>query len=67
MDAAIQEIKKGIHDANITFPELDLAFLGSVRKAADKFKASSNKLDILMNNAGVMALPASLTEDGYEV
>ena len=54
-------------NANITFLELDLASLESVKKAADTFNAKSDKLDVLVNNAGVMALPASTTKEGYEV
>ncbi len=65
--AAIEEVKKETPNANITFLELDLASLESVKKAADTFNASSDRLDILMNNAGVMALPASTTNDGYEI
>ena len=54
-------------NANITFLELDLASLESVKKAADTFNAKSDKLDVLVNNAGVMALPASTTKEGYEI
>ena len=35
--------------------------------AADTFVAESAKLDVLINNAGVMALPASTTKEGYEI
>jgi NAD(P)-dependent dehydrogenase (short-subunit alcohol dehydrogenase family) len=47
---------------------LDLASLASVRAAADDFlKRSNGKLNILINNAGIMALPTrSLTADGFE-
>ena len=65
--AAIEAVKKDVPDANVTFLELDLASLASVKKAADVFQASSDRLDILMNNAGVMALPASTTKEGYEI
>lgn len=65
--AAIEKIRKDVPNANITFLELDLASLASVKKAADTLQASSDKLDILMNNAGVMALPASTTKEGYEI
>lgn len=66
-ESAIAEIKKEVPDANITFLELDLASLTSVKKAADTFNASSDRLDILLNNAGVMALSAQTTKDGYEI
>lgn len=66
-EAAIAKIKEEVPSANITFLELDLASLESIKKAADTFSASSNRLDVLMNNAGVMALPPSTTHDGYEI
>ncbi|KAL6719844.1 hypothetical protein ACLMJK_001765 [Lecanora helva] len=65
--AAIGEVQKEIPDADITFLELDLTSLKSVKKAADTFGASSARLDILMNNAGVMALPPGTTDEGYEI
>ncbi|MCU0299369.1 MAG: oxidoreductase, partial [Candidatus Nanopelagicales bacterium] len=43
---------------------LDLADLDSVRKAADNLPV--DRLDVLMNNAGVMAPPLGRTEDGFE-
>ena len=66
-ESAIADIKRTAPDANITFLELDLASLESVKKAADIFNAKSDRLDVLMNNAGVMALPASTTTEGYEI
>lgn len=38
-----------------------------MKKAADTFTASSTRLDVLVNNAGIMSCPAGLTEDGYEI
>ncbi|MBN2622780.1 MAG: SDR family NAD(P)-dependent oxidoreductase [Acidimicrobiales bacterium] len=46
---------------------LDLADLASVRKAAAEVDASVAALDVLMNNAGVMAPPPGRTADGFEV
>lgn len=66
-ESAIAEIKKAVPTANITFLELDLASLASVKKAAETFKSSSDRLDVLLNNAGVMALPAQVTKEGYEI
>lgn len=51
----------------MTFLELDLSSFASVKRAADTVLASSARLDLLINNAGVMALPPGLTEDGYEI
>jgi NAD(P)-dependent dehydrogenase (short-subunit alcohol dehydrogenase family) len=47
---------------------LDLTSLHSVRKAAEEINSSVKRIDILINNAGVMAIPdRTLTEDGYEM
>ncbi|WP_243789250.1 oxidoreductase [Saccharopolyspora gloriosae] len=48
--------------------ELDLADLASVRKAAEQVRErTGDQLDVLMNNAGVMAPPLSTTQDGFEL
>lgn len=48
--------------------ELDLADLSSVRRAASEIRHSTgDQLDLLMNNAGVMATPAQRTHDGFEL
>ena len=65
--SAIADIKETVPNANITFLQLDLASLESVKKAADTFNTTSDRLDVLINNAGVMALPASTTTEGYEI
>jgi NAD(P)-dependent dehydrogenase (short-subunit alcohol dehydrogenase family) len=45
---------------------VDLASLASVRTFARDFSERHSKLDLLINNAGIMMLPASKTEDGFE-
>jgi NAD(P)-dependent dehydrogenase (short-subunit alcohol dehydrogenase family) len=45
---------------------LDLADLSSVRRAADEVASSTPRLDALLNNAGVMAVPLHRTADGFE-
>ncbi|MFM8561263.1 MAG: oxidoreductase [Solirubrobacterales bacterium] len=47
--------------------ELDLASLPSVREAAAIVHGLTGRLDVLVNNAGVMAPPYRLTEDGFEL
>jgi NAD(P)-dependent dehydrogenase (short-subunit alcohol dehydrogenase family) len=64
---AIKSIKATVPDANIIFLELDLTSLASIKKAAETFLAENTRLDILMNNAGIMATPPGLTKDGYEI
>jgi NAD(P)-dependent dehydrogenase (short-subunit alcohol dehydrogenase family) len=65
----ITEIKNIIQNPSvkITPVELDLGSLISVRNAANQVLQSSSRLDILLNNAGIMAHPAALTNDGYEI
>lgn len=61
----IAEIKAVVPTANLTFIECDLASLASIKAGMQRF--TSQRLDILICNAGIMAAPAGLTEDGYEV
>ncbi|EFR03688.1 retinol dehydrogenase 14 [Nannizzia gypsea CBS 118893] len=68
--AAVKEIQQQLPPSNqtsITVLEMDLSSLASVTKAANTFIAQCDRLDILMLNAGVMAVPPGLTTDGYEL
>ena len=47
--------------------QLDLASLASVRAAADKLQKAGKPLDLVINNAGVMACPLMRTADGFEM
>ncbi len=51
---AIALIKKEVPKADLTLMQLDLADLNSVKRFADDFKNQFSKLDVLINNAGVM-------------
>jgi len=53
-------------EAELEFVALDLADLGSVRDAAARVMAEE-RLDLLINNAGVMVPPKSRTKDGFEL
>ena len=66
-NAAVAQIKSAHPDASVTAMELDLASLASVRKFAEEFRKTYGKLDILCNNAGVMAIPYRKTADGFEM
>ena len=46
---------------------LDLADLSSVRRFADEFSAEYDRLDVLVNNGGIMAVPKGKTVDGFEM
>lgn len=52
--------------AQLNSAVLDLADLGSVKRCADELLAKYSKLDLLINNAGIMACPYELTALGYE-
>lgn len=65
--AAIEGMRVENPDARVEFEQLDLASLASVRQFAKRIIADHERLDLLINNAGVMVPPASLTEDGYEM
>lgn len=51
----------------VTFIECDQSSLQSVEAAARKFLADFDTLDLLFANAGIMAVPPALTQDGYEI
>jgi NAD(P)-dependent dehydrogenase (short-subunit alcohol dehydrogenase family) len=64
---AIERIRARTPDADLEFLELDLASLSSVEHFAAAFDSASDRLDLLINNAGVMAPPLGHTEDGFEL
>ncbi|MGW0552907.1 oxidoreductase [Streptomyces sp. NPDC002926] len=63
-EQAETHIKREVPDAAVEFRPLDLADLSSVRKFAAEYPYDG--LDLLINNAGVMALPYGKTADGFE-
>lgn len=63
-NAVVDEIKKETGNDKVEYIHLDLLSLASVKKFADEFRARYDQLHILMNNAGVMMAPYSLSEDG---
>lgn len=65
--AALDDVRRAAPDATVTTVPLDLASLASVRQAAETVRAEHDQLDLLLNNAGVMAIPRTLTEDGFEM
>jgi NAD(P)-dependent dehydrogenase (short-subunit alcohol dehydrogenase family) len=64
--ATIAWIRQQLPDARLEVLALDLATLASVGESAERFAKRHHKLDILINNAGVMMLPAAMTQDGFE-
>jgi len=67
MAAAAEGLRQQQPDASLQTAELDLASLESIRTAAADLTARFPRLDLLINNAGVMFTPHSLTKDGYEL
>jgi NAD(P)-dependent dehydrogenase (short-subunit alcohol dehydrogenase family) len=65
--AALDSVRERHPGASIEAMELDLARLASVREFADAFVARGKPLHVLVNNAGVMALPRRETADGFEM
>lgn len=61
---AAARIRYAVRGADVEFAALDLADLSSVRAFAADYRA--DRLDLLINNAGVMALPYGRTADGFE-
>lgn len=66
-EKAKSEVLKSVPNAKLDLMELDNASLDSVKAFADAFKAKYDQLDILFNNAGVMAIPRTETADGFEM
>lgn len=64
---AITQIRAEVPGAVVEHLQLDLANLGSVRDAARSVLEKEKRLDILMNNAGIMCLPHAVTADGFEL
>jgi NAD(P)-dependent dehydrogenase (short-subunit alcohol dehydrogenase family) len=64
--AAATDVRGDVPDASLSVRELDLASLDSVREFAATAEEELDAIDVLCNNAGVMAIPRGETEDGFE-
>jgi NAD(P)-dependent dehydrogenase (short-subunit alcohol dehydrogenase family) len=65
-EKAKAEILQQHPEGNIKVAELDLADLDSVRRFSKNFQQNHNRLDVLLNNAGIMTTPYFKTKDGFE-
>jgi protochlorophyllide reductase len=65
-EEAARRIRASAPGGNVETVALDLADLASVREAATSFTSSNRPLDLLVNNAGLMAIDRSKTADGFE-
>jgi len=66
-EAAVGEIRRRTSNADVALQQLDLSSLASVRTAADELRAAYPRIDLLINNAGVMYPPKQTTADGFEL
>ena len=65
--ASLADVQRAATGPPPELEELDLASLESVRAFAERFRTSHGGLDLLINNAGVMAPPRGETADGFEL
>ena len=63
-EAALADVRAAVPGADVELAALDLADLASVRAFAD---ARTEPVDLLVNNAGLMAPPRRTTKDGFEL
>ncbi len=66
-EAAVSEIEAVAPDARVELASLDLSSLTSVKDFAGGYLAGHDGLDLLINNAGLMAPPRGETADGFEL
>jgi len=66
-EKARSDILRTHPQVSLDLMKLDVGDLSSVRKFAEDFKSKYDRLDILINNAGVMAIPRQETVDGFEM
>ena len=66
-EALAQAIKQQQPNAQIDNREMDLSSLESVKLFANGVLKNYDRLDVLINNAGIMACPFDKTKDGYEI
>jgi NAD(P)-dependent dehydrogenase (short-subunit alcohol dehydrogenase family) len=66
-DEALHRVTTDVPGARAELVRLDLASLDSIRTAAKDVAARTSSLDLLVDNAGVMAIPRTQTADGFEM
>jgi NAD(P)-dependent dehydrogenase (short-subunit alcohol dehydrogenase family) len=64
---AVERIAAATPGAEVELQSLDLASLASVRAAAEELETKHDRIDLLINNAGVMLPPKQTTQDGFEL
>ena len=66
-EAAVADLAEQVPGGDLTYEVLELGSLASVRAFTDRFAATHDRLDVLIGNAGIMAVPFGRTDDGFEL
>ena len=66
-NTAAEHIRKLSGNGNVDVEKLDLASFDSIREFSEKINSKEEKIDILINNAGIMMCPKWKTKDGFEM
>lgn len=66
-ESALEQLQEAVPDGTFDAFDCDLQSFDSVRSAVEMIKSKYNVVDVLVNNAGVMALKDEATTDGYDV
>src|SRR5262245_188289 len=64
--AATEEIRQRVPNARLDIVTADLSSMAQVRRLADEIRARHDRLEVLVNNAGVITTRRTLTTDGFE-
>ncbi|KAG7266474.1 hypothetical protein CRUP_028423 [Coryphaenoides rupestris] len=64
---AVKAVIEGSQNTNVVYMKLDLSDTKSIREFAEAVNQGESKLNILINNAGIMAIPYGKTADGFEM
>ena len=67
LDAAADRIRTSVPTTDLQTGLVDLADLSSIRSYAEEYLQEDAPIDVLINNAGVMACPFMATKDGFEM
>jgi NAD(P)-dependent dehydrogenase (short-subunit alcohol dehydrogenase family) len=65
--ATVAGMRERVPGADVSYEVLELGSLDSVRAFTDRFTATHDRLDVLIGNAGIMAVPFGRTDDGFEL
>ncbi|MBP2325847.1 NAD(P)-dependent dehydrogenase (short-subunit alcohol dehydrogenase family) [Kibdelosporangium banguiense] len=65
--AAANQITAAGPGADVTVHQLDLTSLDAIRRSTDELRTKLDRIDLLINNAGVMYTPKQRTADGFEL